>query len=219
MLYEKERKQIIQACLQLQDMNFFIGTYGNVSIRVGDHIILTPSKVNYDTMQPEDLVVIDLEGNIVEGTRKPTSETNVHRLVLAGNPMLGACIHAHSKYAMSVAALDLPAVPCLVEEMAQVIGGDLPLTRKYVDAGQHLALGEEAAASIGERWAVLLRNHGPVACGRDIDEAVLCARVVEKACELFLAGKASGLPLCPMPEDKVLSECDRYRNHYGQDKK
>ena len=79
--------------------------------------------------------------------------------------------------------------------------------------------GIEAAASIGERWAVLLRNHGPVACGRDIDEAVLCARVVEKACELFLAGKASGLPLCPMPEDKVLSECDRYRNHYGQDKK
>ena len=219
MLYEKERKQIIDACLKLQDMNFFIGTYGNVSIRVGEHIILTPSKVDYNTMQPEDLVVIDLAGNIVEGHRKPTSEMHVHRLVLAQSDMLGACVHAHSKYAMSVATLDIPAVPCLVEEMAQVIGGDLPLTRTYVDAGQHLPLGEEAAASIGERWAVLLRNHGPVACGRDIDEAVLCARVVEKACELFLAAKATGLPMCPMPAEKVLSECDRYRYHYGQDKK
>ena len=218
MLYEKERKQIIDACLKLQHMGFFIGTYGNVSIRKGDHIILTPSRISYDEMQPEDLVVIDLAGNIVEGSRKPTSETNVHRLVLKNNPSLGACIHAHSKYAMSVCSLDIPFVPCLVEEMAQLIGGELPLTKKYVDAGQHLALGQQAAEDIGDHWAVLLRNHGPVACGRDIAEALLCARVVEKACELYLSAKASGEKLSPIPPAQMESERDRYRNHYGQDK-
>ena len=68
MLYKDERQIIRDTCLHMQDINYFLNTWGNISMRVGDHIVLTPSRVNYNQMQAEDLVVIDLEGNIIEGT-------------------------------------------------------------------------------------------------------------------------------------------------------
>ena len=82
MTYEAERRKIIETCLLMQEMGYFLGTWGNVSMRVGgDKIMLTPSRVNYNAMQMEDMVIIDMQGNKIEGERNATSEKEVHRQI------------------------------------------------------------------------------------------------------------------------------------------
>ncbi len=217
MTFPKQRQLILRECLKLQDMEYFIGTWGNVSVRVGDAILLTPSRVSYDAMRPDDIVVIDLEGDKVEGERNPTSEKEVHRQIYRRRADVKAIIHAHTLAAMAVSAMDVTEVPCLVEEMSQLLGGSIPLTRAYIRAEDHLALGEAAAAAIGDRNAVILRNHGPVACGRDLPEAMLSLRVLEKACGLYLQAVGSQIALHTIPDEPVASERYRYLYKYGKE--
>jgi L-fuculose-phosphate aldolase len=215
MLYPRERQQVIDACLALQEMGYFLGTWGNVSLRLGEHILLTPSRVDYDTMTPQDMVVIDLEGNRVEGHRNPTSEKEVHRRIYRVRQDVRAIIHAHTEYAMAASAMDIDQVPCLVEEMSQLLGGSIPLARAYVPALRHEELGAVAASAIGSRSGVLLRNHGPVGCGKDLREALLVTKVMEKACKIFLSAQG---PLMTIPDEFVQSERYRYLYTYGKEK-
>lgn len=216
MLYLEQRREIIAVCLRLQQMGYFLGTWGNVSVRVGDHIILTPSKVEYQTMKPEDLVVIDKHGAIVEGNRPATSEKEVHRQVLLAVPDAGAVIHAHTPCAMAVAASQTEQVPCIVEEMSQLLGGPIAVTQPYVPAEQHAELGRTAAAFLRGTNAVILKKHGPVACGRTLEEALLAVQVVEKACGIFLSARILG-DVCPIPEAQIRSEHERYFYRYGHE--
>ena len=219
MLYPEKRQVIIDTCLTMQHIGFFMGTWGNISMRAGDqgeHIILTPSRVDYDAMVPEDLVVIDLEGNIIEGTRNPTSEKEVHRRIYVKRPDINAIIHTHSPKAMACSVLDVRHIPCMVDEMPQLIGGHLPLTKEYVETSQHANLGRAAAAAIGDCNGVLLRNHGSVGCGRDMKEAITTVRVIEKACGIYL-------DIAPLKK-RLISDKDIeagvyfYRVSYGRDK-
>ena len=217
MLYFEERQQIIQTCKKLQACEYFLGTWGNVSMRVGDHIILTPSKVEYDLLKEEDMVVISLDGNVVEGERTPTSEKEVHRAIYNIREDVGAVVHSHTLCCMAVSALaSLKEVPALTEEMSQLLGGAIPLTKTYVAAGNHHALGEAAAASIGKAGGVILRNHGGVASGRNLDEAVLTAKVMEKSCRLYLMIRGTG-DMQVIPEEYVQSENYRYHYAYGHE--
>ena len=195
-----------------------MGTWGNVSLRLGDKILLTPSRVVYDTMQPEDIVVIDLEGNKLEGERNATSEKEVHRQIYLARPDIGAIIHAHTSCAMSASALEIEEVPCLVEEMSQFLGGSIPLTKEYIPAQQHEQLGAAAVTAIGARNGVILRNHGPVGCGKDTAEAKLAIRVVEKACGIYLKASASRYGLHEIPLECAQSERYRFVHAYGKEK-
>jgi len=216
MMYREIKIEIIEVCRKMVSEGFFIGTWGNVSVRENGHIILTPSRVSYDTMQPEDLVVIDLQGNIVEGDRVPTSEKEVHRQIYLRRDDIRGIVHSHTEKAMSVSTLSIAEVPCLVEEMSQLLGGQIPVTGKYIPAEHHLELGIEAAEAIGDKKAVILRNHGGVACGQNLAEAVLATYVMEKSCGIFLS--ARGHELHSIPEEYVLSEHDRFLYRYGREK-
>jgi L-fuculose-phosphate aldolase len=215
--YTEERNRIIETCQMMERIGYFLGTWGNVSMRVGNHIILTPSKVKYETMLSDDMVVIDMEGNRVDGERTPTSEKEVHRQIYRANPEVRAIIHAHTKYAMAMSVLDHAEVPCLVEEMSQLLGGGIPITPQYIPAEQHFELGRAAGTYIGDRNALILRNHGPVACGRNMDEAVLAVHVVEKACELYAAVLPASRVMA-IPQNAVESERYRYLYKYGNEK-
>jgi len=218
MTFPTERRLMIDTCLKLQDMEYFIGTWGNVSVRVEDRILLTPSRVVYSEMRPEDIVVIDMGGEKLEGHRNPTSEKEVHRQIYRKRANVQAIIHAHTPNAMAVSAMELDEVPCLVEEMSQLLGGSIPLSQAYICAERHVELGEAAAAAIGDRNAVILRNHGPVACGHDLAEAMLAVRIQEKACGLYLKAVASGFSLHLIPKEQVASERFRYLHTYGKEK-
>jgi len=209
------REEVIRACRWLEQRSLVIGTWGNLSVRLGDRILVTPSRVSYQVMKPEDMVIIDLEGRVVQGHRPPTSEREVHRLLYRKRPDIGAIVHCHSEYACAVSSSGR-SIPPLIEEMSQLLGGGIPCTRTYVPAGRHLELGQEASETIGGGNALLLRNHGPVCCGRDLDEALLVCLVVEKAAKIYLS-LSPRLPLRPIPEQFVEQERTRFLYRYGKE--
>ena len=209
------RRAVIAACLRLSELGFCIGTWGNVSVRVTDGLLITPSRLDYSVMQPEDLVVVSWKGERLRGRRLPSSETELHRLLLERRPDLGAIVHSHSPYASALAAAhrDLPV--CL-EDMAQIIGGTVHCAA-YTPGGRHRDLAEAAAAAIGNTaMAVLLANHGPIVGGRSLDEAVIAAQVLEKAARVHLYAEAVGGGHAIAPE-LVAEERHRYLFKYGKE--
>lgn len=210
------REGIIKACLWLKERSLVIGTWGNVSVRLGEYAMVTPSRIDYQALKPEDLLIIDLEGNVIQGHRTPTSEKDVHRLVYKQRPDIGAIVHCHSESACAVSSTGR-SIPPLIEEMSQLLGGGIPCTRKYVPAGRHLALGEEAAKAIGTGNALLLRNHGPVCCGKDLEEALLVCLVVEKAARMYLMLGAGARPRS-IQKEFVDQERYRFLYKYGKER-
>lgn len=217
MEFLETRQAIIDACLWLEETGMVIGTWGNVSVRLpDDRIMLTPSKVDYKDLKPEDMVIIDMDGHKLEGNRNPTSEMHVHRLIYVKRPDVGAVVHCHPVYASAMCAAT-HGIPPIFEELSQMIGGEIPLTKEYVNAGQHLRLGEVTAEALGDKNAVLIRNHAPVCCGRDLKEALTCAQVTEKAAKCYLALKG-GIEMTIIPDDMVASERHRFLYSYGNEK-
>ena len=209
------KQKIIDTCLWLQKKDLVVGTWGNVSIRVDDTIILTPSRISYDDLVPEDIVTIDMDGNVIEGHRSPTTEREVHRLIYRARPDIGAIIHCHPVYASAMCAVG-ETIPPFLEEITQLVGGAIPATPEYIRAGLHEELGEAAAKYIGDRNAVLLRNHAPVCCGKDIDEAKVCCQVVEKAARCYIELKDK-FDLKVIPEDLIKLERHRFQYDYGHE--
>jgi Ribulose-5-phosphate 4-epimerase and related epimerases and aldolases len=209
------KKSILEACLWLQEKGLVIGTWGNVSVRSGNKIILTPSRIDYNKMKVEDMVTIDMEGKVVEGYNKPTSEKEVHRLIYVHREDVGSVIHCHSEVASAACCIGKP-IPPLLEEMSQLLGGEIPSTSVYIPAGHHTELGEEVARSIGDKNAVLIRNHGPVCCGRDINEALLACQVVEKAAKVYMSLYRPTNPLV-ITDKHVQEERYRYVYKYGKE--
>lgn len=186
------RKQVIDTCLWLVDQRYVFGTWGNISVRMDNgNILITPSKIKYQTMTPDDLVVLAPDGSVVSGTHLSTSEREIHRGILNRRKDVGAVIHMHSTYAMAAAAQE-GGIPPISEEMCQLIGGGIPLSPYFVPSEKHVELGKIIADSIGESNAILIRNHGPVCCGSDLETAKVCCQIVEKSAEIYMHLKASG---------------------------
>ena len=209
----RELKQaIIDACLRLETMGYVIGTYGNASARIPGGLIVTPSRVDYHTITPDDMVSVADDGHVLEGHRLPSSETDVHRLIYLERPDVGAVLHTHSFYATALSCLH-ETVPVIVEEQSQVVG-DAIRCAPYVPAGQHEKLGQAVASTLGASNGVLLANHGVVACGRDVAEALFAAQIIERVCQMYLLTRAIRSPV-PIPPEHVRSERDRWLYKYG----
>lgn len=206
------KQEIIATCRAMERIGHFVGTWGNVSARVPEGFLVTPSRIGYDVIQPTDIVTVSLDGKIIDGHRRPSSETGVHRLVLNKKPSVGAIIHSHPPYASAVACLQR-SIPVFVEDVAQIIGGEVKCTR-YVPAGQHHNLAEEVARTIGEENAVLLANHGALICGRNLNEAFVACQILEKAAQMMLLTAPQGGPL-PIAPEHLQSERHRFLYKYG----
>ena len=204
--------EMIEKCRLLEKMGYFIGTWGNVSVRVPEGFIVTPSRVEYAVIEPGDFVTVSLEGIVVEGHRLPSSETEIHRVVLTKKSGVGAIIHSHSPYATAVSCLQ-QSIPVFVEDMSQIIGGDVRCTH-YVPAGQHQKIAEEVGKTIGEEYAVLLANHGVLCCGRNLAEALVANQILEKAALIMLAAGGRD-KVIPIPEEFVKSERYPFLYKYG----
>lgn len=208
------RQKVIDTCLWLVEKGLVFGTWGNISVRLDDgNILITPSKVPYETMKPEDMVVLAPDGTVVDGFRLATSERELHRGIMNARPDIHAIIHTHSTYAMAAAATG-QGIPPISEEMCQLLGGEIPITSQFVASEKHLELGEEVTRSIGDKNAVLIRNHGPVCCGRTLDEARVCCQVVEKSAQMYLTIRGGNV--CPVEEEWVKAGRNYYLYSYGK---
>jgi L-fuculose-phosphate aldolase len=207
--YVSLKQEMIEKCRLLEKIGYFIGTWGNVSARIPEGFLVTPSRVQYTVIEPGDFVTVSLGGTRLAGHRWPSSETEIHRAVLNKRSDVRAIIHSHSPYATAVSCLH-QSIPVFVEDMAQIIGGEVRCTR-YIPAGQHKEIAAEVGNTIGEENAVLLANHGVLCCGRDLEEALVASQILEKAALMMLAAGGAG-KMFPIPEDLVKSE--RYRFLY-----
>ena len=210
--YLSLKTEIVETCRLLEELGYFVGTWGNISVRVPEGFIVTPSRVSYALIEPSDFVIVSLEGAVVAGHRLPSSETEIHRAVFNKKGDARAIIHSHSPYATAVSCLH-QSIPVFVEDMSQIIGGEVRCTR-YVPAGQHQRIAEEVGNTIGEENGVLLANHGVLCCGRDLDEALVANRILEKAAMMMLVAGGRDR-VVPIPEELVRAERHRFLYKYG----
>jgi L-fuculose-phosphate aldolase len=208
------REAIVAACRRLAALGHFVGTWGNIGVRTGQGLLVTPTRLDYDQLTAADLVLVDWDGQRIAGERLPSSEMELHRQVLAARPDLGAVVHTHSPYATAVAAARRP-LPVCVEDMAQIIGGPVQCAR-YVPGGRHRELGAAACEALHpDSAAVLLANHGAVVGGRDLAEAIVASQVLEKAALAFLFAERLG-GAHPVPPHAAAAERDRFLHKYGR---
>ncbi len=215
------KKSIVAVCREMLRLGLTVGTWGNVSIYSHEHrkVIITPSGIRYDYLNPADLVTLDLDGGILAGSLRPSVETPLHLAVYRHRKELGAVIHTHSIYATAAAVAGV-SIPALVEDMAQIVGGGVEVA-DYAPAGSR-ELVAHAVAALGNRNAVLLANHGMVGVGETIDEAWRVCQVVEKTAQIYACAKMLGAPKA-LPEQDVKDLHEFYntkykRSQYEQDK-
>jgi L-fuculose-phosphate aldolase len=194
------REAVLATAKRMLAAGLVEGTSGNISGRLPDGLVcLTPSSVDYDTMMLDDLVVVDLDGAVVAGTRSPTTEKDLHLSTLRRYPELGAVIHTHAVYATMFALAHEP-IPAVIEEVVVYLGGDVPCCR-YEGTGT-AALGDAVAAHLADRGAALLANHGLVTCGPSPETALHNAALAERTAKIVWGARAMGATVHPLP-DKV----------------
>ena len=177
--------------------NLVHGTAGNFSARLPDgNVALTPSSLEYDTMTLDDLVVCDLEGNVVEGTRSPTTEKMLHLACLKAYDDIHAVIHCHAKFC-TMFALTREPIPCAIEEVEVFVGGDVPVANYEFTGSQELA--DEVSKWVADRAAVLMANHGLLTVGKSAKDALKIANLVELTAEIVWGARALG-PIVPLPD-------------------
>jgi L-fuculose-phosphate aldolase len=192
------REAVLAAAQRMLADGLVEGTSGNISGRLPDGLVcLTPSSVAYETMTLDDLVVVDLDGAVVEGTRSPTTEKDLHLSALRRYPELGAVIHTHAVYATMFALAHEP-IPAVIEEVVVYLGGDVPCC-EYKGTGSK-ELGDEVAAHLGDRGAALLANHGLVTCGPSPEKAPSNAALAERTAKIVWGARAMGATIHPLPE-------------------
>lgn len=216
LLAEKAREQVARAGVRMARAGLVLGTWGNVSCRVSreDLVVITPSGMPYDALQPRDIVVVDLNGTVVEGERRPSTELELHLAIYRARPDVKAIMHTHSVFASAMAVARQP-VPPVVEDVAQVVGGPVPVA-EYAPAGSR-ELAEEVVRALGRGNAVLLANHGLVGVGENLDEAFNVCQIVEKAAQIYILASLIGKPTV-LAENEVIDLRYRYLTSYGQTK-
>ena len=193
-----------------------VWTAGNVSARVPgeDLFVIKPSGVSYDELTPESMVVCDLDGTLVEGSRSPSSDTAAHAYVYRHRPDVGGQVHTHSTYATAWAARG-QEIPCVLTMMADEFGGPIPVGPFALIGDDSIGRGIVETLAGCRSPAVLMRNHGVFTIGATARDAVKAAVMCEDVARTVHIARQLGEPL-PMATDDVDKLYDRYQNVYGR---
>ena len=193
-----------------------VWTAGNVSARVpgADLLVIKPSGVSSDDLTPDAMVVCDFDGNLVEGSRAPSSDTAAHAYVYKHMPDVGGVVHTHSDYATAWAARREP-IPCVLTMFADECGGDIPVGPFALIGDDSIGRGIVETLTNSRSRAVLMANHGPFTIGKDARDAVKAAVMVEDVARTVHIARQLGEPV-PIAQTDIDKLFDRYQNVYGQ---
>ena len=212
-LYEKERQMLIDTARTMEKMGLVKLSGGNVSMRMPcGNVLVTPSAMGYENMVPEDIVLIDMQGNTVEGFRRPTSDWKAILYILREMPEMNVVLHTHqpAAIALSLVADELPVISTTMVDEIQHTVRVAPFTISS-DEGMGIATVEHA----GRALAVILKHHGVIAYGRNMDQALAAVVYLEESCEVYLKALAVGRPIPVLTEEQIAAE-DAPRGYYGQ---
>lgn len=212
-IIDAARQQIVAAGLKMIEQKMIAGSWGNLSIKINTSCCaITPSGRSYDSLNTEDVIVVDMQGNKIVGTLIPSSETPLHLAVYEAIPEAQAIVHTHSIYASACAAMHKP-IPALIEDLVQIIGGSVDVA-EYALPGTE-ALAANAVKALQNKKAALLANHGVVCWGSSLNSALMTAEIVEKAAQIYcICETMGGAKLLPEADIAVMH--DFYKQHYSK---
>jgi L-fuculose-phosphate aldolase len=201
---EELKNKIVEYARLMEEKGFVVGTSGNISVRDGDVVAITPTSIDYHVMKPEDVVLVDLGGRIVEGERNPSSEIKMHLSIYNNRKNVLAVVHTHSRNASALAALEL-SIPPILDETVNYFGGEIECAKYGMPGSSELA--KNVMEALGNRNGVLLSHHGALACGKDLKSAFENAERLERLAEIFIIASATGKPES-IPEESIDMEKD-----------
>ena len=212
-MFENEKQQILDAAKKLDRYGLVALSGGNVSWRMDTgEVVITASGMIYDEMVPSDMLVVDLDGRIVEGTRKASVDTEALLYIYKEMPRVNAIIHTHQPYATGL-GLVMDEIPCNLSTLANATEGPVAVA-SYGDPGS-LSMGEKAVEYIGERLAVVLRHHGVIAVGRDLRQALFSCVYLEEAAKSVFVALSTGRDMATMTQAQI-DEAVAVFHRYGQ---
>ena len=213
-MLEQLREELWQLHLELPKNNLVTWTSGNISARDprSGLVVIKPSGIKYVDLRPEHMVVVDLEGDIVEGTLKPSSDTASHLYIYRARPDVNGIVHTHSRYATAFAALGKP-IPVYLTAHGDEFGVPIPCGGFALIGGEEI--GQVVIDAIGSSRAVLLKNHGVFTVGPDAEAALKAAVMVEDIAATVWLALQIGQPDEIAPDD-VAKLHYRYTHVYGQ---
>jgi L-ribulose-5-phosphate 4-epimerase len=210
------RREVSELHAELVRYNLVAWTAGNVSGRIPGTglFIIKPSGVDYDQIAPDNMILCDLDGSVVEGDLSPSSDTAAHAYVYREMPEVGGVVHTHSSYASAWAARGEP-LPCVLTAMADEFGGDIPIGPFALIGSDDIGKGIVQTLRGSRSPAVLMRNHGVFTIGRNARAAVKAAVMCEDVARTVHLTRQLGEPI-PIAQADIDRLYDRYQNVYGQ---
>jgi L-fuculose-phosphate aldolase len=208
--FEAERAQVVDACRYLSRSGLVVGTAGNVSVRVGDLVVISPSGVDYEAMSPRDVGIHDLEGAAVDAVLEPSSELALHLAVYRAYDHT-AVVHTHgpASTALSTVVDEVPAS----HYYSALFGGAVRVA-PYATFGTP-QLADNVTAALRDRTAALMGNHGAVLVGAALPKVLSMVAYLEYVCDVQLRAMASGAPVRVL-DDREIAEVGRRLAGYGQ---
>lgn len=210
-MYEKEKQEILDACLKMKEYQLISLTGGNISMKVDENrYLVTPSGMLYEKMKAEDIVLIDHQAQVLEGCRKPSSDAEALIYIFDRLPV-NAIIHTHQPYATAVGFSNdsLPACMVTLIDAAHARIQVAPYT-----PSQNVGMGQLAVDYAGDATAVIMKHHGVITFGRDLEEALYSAVYIEEAAKTYCMARIMG-PVPELSDQDIAAEAAGWVN-YGQ---
>jgi L-ribulose-5-phosphate 4-epimerase len=216
MLLPQLREEVCELHAQLPLNNLVAWTSGNLSARdpQTNLVVIKPSGIRFEHLTPENMVVVDIEGNLVEGSYKASSDTASHCYIYRHMPQVNGVVHTHSRYATAFAVVGR-SIPCHTTAMGDEFGGEIPCGGFALIGGEEIGQKVVAALSDSRSPSCLLVNHGVFAIGPTAEKAVKAAIMTEDNAAIMHLAYQLGQPV-PIKQEDIDSLYDRYQNVYGQ---
>jgi len=213
-MLEQLKQELYELHLELPRNNLVTWTSGNVSGRDRESglVVIKPSGVRYEALRPELMVVVDLDGRVVEGALKPSSDVATHLYIYRHRPDVNGVVHTHSPYATAFAAVGKP-IPAVLTAIGDEFGGPIPVGGFALIGDEEI--GREVVRAIGNSPAILMQNHGVFTVGPSAEAAVKAAVMVEDVARTVWLAMQIGEPI-PIPDELIARLRRRYTTEYGQ---
>lgn len=208
--HQMARKEIIEIGRIILENQMVIGTWGNISVCIPEDelIAITPSGVDYKTLIPENIPIIDFEGNLIDGNMKPSVELPMHIAIYKNRPEIRAIVHTHSVHCTAMAISRVP-IQAVCEDLIQTVGGAVNVADYHKPGSKELA--KAVVKALINRKAAIMANHGLVSLGKNLKEALRVAQICEKTAQsILLASNLGGVV------ELTDQECEEIRSFYTE---
>lgn len=207
------QKDVCDTAKAMADAGLTAGTWGNIAGRIDDtYMVITPSGMDYSKLTPDQMVIVNMKTGEYEGSLKPSIEVPLHSKLLLTRPEVNGIVHTHSSKALAV-AVTRKGIPPICDDQVQILGGDVRCADYTFPGGPEMA--EAVAVAIEDRMGALIANHGSIAMGRTLREALIGATVLEKTAQIWIDVQSLGEPVMISDEDCAKFH-DFFLHKYGQ---